>query len=259
MRPCGVVSTIGGDLGNVALHLRQQVGKDFVVVPVGGGHLDADDVLGRFIHGQVDLAPGAALAYAVLAYLPLAFTDDLQPGGVRHDMRRASATTTWNLPLQCGRPTRHVGVVRYRQVQSAQTHQVFEQAFSGPVGQKEQRLERQAGLNRYVRVKPRFASTDRRRSPTLGKARVVKPDRQIASIDQRTIIFCPVRHPIAILRLRRALVCPRPCGHLDSSFASKPRHLAYIAPTPIRVVRGGGEGSISGIRRYVSASLLFEK
>jgi hypothetical protein len=41
-----------------------------------------------FVYGQVDLAPGAALADPVLTHLPFAFAEDLQTGRIDHHVRR---------------------------------------------------------------------------------------------------------------------------------------------------------------------------
>lgn len=62
MAAFGIVGAVGRNLDHRAFDLREQLGEHLVVAPVGGGDLDADDVLLGLIDRQVDLAPGAALA-----------------------------------------------------------------------------------------------------------------------------------------------------------------------------------------------------
>ena len=184
MRPFGVVGAIGRDLSNSTFRLRQQVGEHFAVVPVSGGHLDTNDFLRGDIDRQVSLALSATLANAVLAHVPFALAEDLQTGGIHHDMRGSVFRATENLHLQWGCPARHVGMVRHRKVERSQAHQRLEQAFGGSVGRTEQGLERQVGLYRHVRVKPRLATAYRpRRRPAFGNTRLLEPDRQVAAID----------------------------------------------------------------------------
>jgi hypothetical protein len=118
-----VVGTLGRYLGDLAFDLVEQAGQDFAVAPVGGGHFNADDVLGAFVYGQVDLAPRAPLADPVLAYLPFPFAENLQPGRIDHPMRRPLARPARNRHRKFRRPSRQVAVVRDRQVQVAQAHQ----------------------------------------------------------------------------------------------------------------------------------------
>jgi hypothetical protein len=223
----GVIGTIGGDLRDFAVNLRQQVGEDLAVAPVGGGHLNADDVLLGFIDGQVNLAPGASLAHHVRANFPLALAKYLQPGRIQHHKRATLSRVAGNLHCQSRRPPRHVGEILHRQVQLRKAHQRFQQAFGGAVRQPEQGPERQAGLDRRLRVKPKLASPCRpRRCPALGDALLVKPDRQVTSIDQGTVVFRPVRRSVALFRLARALVHLRARRHQASSLPSKSRRTA---------------------------------
>ena len=180
MGALGVVGAIRRDLSDQTVDLGQQIREDFAVVPVRRRYLNPDDVLGGFIDGQVNLAPGAAFADAVLADFPLAFPEYLQPCGVDHEMRGTYSRTAGYLDFQRCRPARHVDVVRHRQIQRAQAHQRFEQAFGRPVGQTEQGLERQAGLDCHVRVRFQLASAYRpRRRPILRNTLLVKPDGQV--------------------------------------------------------------------------------
>ena len=66
----GVIGTIGRYLRHVPFDWFEEIRKHFAVMPVGGSDFEPDDVFGRFIHGQMNLAPGAAFADTVLANLP---------------------------------------------------------------------------------------------------------------------------------------------------------------------------------------------
>lgn len=203
----GVLGAIGGNLSDFAFDLCQQMREDFAVVLVGCRHFNPDDVLGAFVDGQVDLAPGTAFADTVLANHPLALAEDLEPGGIHYHMCATLSRTAWNLHHHGARPPRHMGLVRHRQVQRTWAHQRFDQTFSRPIVQTEQGLERQAGLDGQVRVGARFASARRaRRRPRPGHAVLVKPEGQVATIDQLPIVFRPVLDPVAVFHLRQAVV-----------------------------------------------------
>ena len=192
-----VVGAIGRDLGDLSFDLIEQAGQDFAVAPGGGGHFNVDDVLGGFVDRQVDLAPSAALADPVLTHLTFAFAENLQARRINHHVCRPLARPARHLHRKLAGPSRHVRVVRYRQVQVTQPHQRLDQSFRGAVRKLAQGLDRQASLNSGFRVEPGLAASDRtQRRPTVPDARLVEPDRQIASIDQRPVVLRPVRHPI---------------------------------------------------------------
>ena len=185
----GILGPIGRYWRHVPFDWFEEIRKHFAVMPVGGSDFEPDDVLGRFIHGQMNFAPGAAFADTVLANLPFTFAKDLQTRRIDHDRDRPTPWTTRNLNGQGARTTRQVGVIRYRKIQLAQSHQRLEQAFRRAVGQPEQRFERQTGLYRHVRVQPRLATTHRRRRrPVVFDTGFVKPDRQVAPIYQSTVV-----------------------------------------------------------------------
>ncbi len=122
--------------------------------PGRGGHFDADDVLVRLVDGQMDLAPGAALAGSMQTDFPFTFAEDLQARRIDHHVHRARAWPARDLGRQCGGSSPQVGVVRHRQVQLTQSHQRLDQPFRRTIRQLEQRLDRQASLNRRFRVPP---------------------------------------------------------------------------------------------------------
>ena len=158
-----VVGAIGRHLRDFAFDLVKQTGEHFAVTPIGRRHFNANDILGGLVDGQVDFAPGAALADPVLAHFPFPFTEDLQAGRVDHDVRQRLARPTRNLHRNLIRAARHVRVLRYRKIQLPQAHQRLHQPFGGTVRQLEQ------GLGR-LRVQPGLAPSD------WGRGRLVVSD-----------------------------------------------------------------------------------
>ncbi|BCX11636.1 MAG: hypothetical protein KatS3mg067_0574 [Thermosynechococcus sp.] len=218
MHCLGVVSAIGTDFGNVAFDFREQVRKDFTVVPVGSGDLDADDVLlvvastDRSILRQVQ-----RLSAPCWCTLPFTFTENLQTDRVHHDMDRTCSPTMWNLHFQRGRLARQMSVIQHRQVQPTQAHQGVHQPFRSTIGRTGQNLDHQTELNGPVRIKPRPTSPVRRKGrPVLGNVLLIKLDRLVAMIDQCMVIFRLVLHLVAMFLLCHALVSLGSYYHLLS-------------------------------------------
>jgi hypothetical protein len=91
MAAVAVVGAIGRYLVDLAFDLVEQARQDFTVAPGGGGHFNADDVLGGFVYCQMDLAPRATLADPVLTHFPFAFAKDLQASRINYHVRRSLA------------------------------------------------------------------------------------------------------------------------------------------------------------------------
>jgi len=217
MAAFGIVGAIGGHLRDFAINLIKQPAEHFAVAPIGRRHFNADDVLGGLVDGQMNFAPGAALADPVLAHFPFAFTEDLQARRAHHHVRGPFARPTRNFHPELTRTPGHVGVVRYGKVQLAQAHQRVHQPFRCAVGQLEQGLDRHTGLAGCLRVQPGLAPTDWRRGcPVVFDTAIIEPDRQVAPTDQRPVVLRPVRHPIPLLRRRLASVWPDPRCHPSS-------------------------------------------
>ncbi len=117
MAAFGVVGAIGGHLRDFVFDLVKQPGEHFAVAPIGRRHFNADDVLGGLVDGQVDLAPGAALADPVLTDFPFTFAEDLQAGRVHHHVRWPLTRPSGNFHRDLTRTPRHMGVFRYRDTQ----------------------------------------------------------------------------------------------------------------------------------------------
>jgi hypothetical protein len=89
----GVIGAVCGDRADVfALgDLAQQVWQERTVAIAAGGELHRTDAGRGGVHGQMDLAPLASALNAVLAHLPLAIAEELDPGAVHQQIQGPSA------------------------------------------------------------------------------------------------------------------------------------------------------------------------
>ena len=74
MAALAVIASISECLRQISFDLSEDIRENFTIVPISGDHLEYDDVLDRFIHGQMNLAPSAALTDTALAILPFSFS-----------------------------------------------------------------------------------------------------------------------------------------------------------------------------------------
>ncbi len=68
--------------------MAQQVRQDRAVAFPAGGELHRADVGGGGVYGQMDLAPLAVPLNPMLARLPLAVAQELDPGAVHQQVQR---------------------------------------------------------------------------------------------------------------------------------------------------------------------------
>src|SRR5207244_1716756 len=83
-----VIRAIAANLLNLILDLLKQIFQYLVISNIVGRHHRRDDLAGRFIGTEVQLAPGAALRVAVLTDFPFAFTKDLHAGRINDHVQR---------------------------------------------------------------------------------------------------------------------------------------------------------------------------
>lgn len=247
MAAVAFVDAIDRDLGDIADDLVELPGQDFAVAPGGGDHFDADDVLGGFFYVQVNLAPGVALANSVLTHCSMvgfaqptggsgkprfpkppfrsfAFTDDLPPGGLDHHGRRPLTPAAPALQRKLSGTSRPPGVICHRQIPATQAQQRLDQSFCRAVRHRGQGPYLQEHLHRRTRI-PGFAAFDRMgRCPTVPDTRLVEPDPQIGSIDQRALVLRPFRHPIPLLEACLASLRLHPRCRADLRAHPHPPH-----------------------------------
>ena len=144
-------------------YLVQQLRQNWTVAIAAGGEFHGADVRRGRVHGQMDLAPLATTLNAMLARLPLAIAQKLDPGAVHEQVERAIGTAIRDMDGECllpsaqGRIIRH-GPVQVRHLQQAGHHPASPWSL-GPVAfswldlpqrQHEQDLDRQAELDRGI-------------------------------------------------------------------------------------------------------------
>jgi hypothetical protein len=100
--------------------LVQQVWQDRTVAVAAGGKLYRPDVRSGCIHCQMDLTPLAAALHAVLARLPFTVTEELYPGTVHQQVKRAISTPIRDLDSQSFLPPTQGRIVGHGPVQVCQ-------------------------------------------------------------------------------------------------------------------------------------------
>src|SRR5262249_56717244 len=83
-----IVSAISADLFDLSGHVLKQIRQGFGVADIVRAGHDADDFERRFIHAEVEFAPGPAFSDTVLADFPFALAVDFDAGRIHHQMTR---------------------------------------------------------------------------------------------------------------------------------------------------------------------------
>ena len=83
-----IVSAVGADLFDLSGHVLKQIRQGFGVADIVRAGHDADDFERRFIHAEVEFAPGPAFSDTVLADFPFALAVDFDAGRIHHQMTR---------------------------------------------------------------------------------------------------------------------------------------------------------------------------
>jgi hypothetical protein len=90
-----IVSSIAVYLGDQSLNLLQQPLENFAVRNVRCGHFYPNNIPQIGIHGEMNLAPGAAFAHSMLANFPFPLAKYLQACRIDHYMQRFSVGSAW--------------------------------------------------------------------------------------------------------------------------------------------------------------------
>ncbi len=137
------------------------------------------------------LAPLAPTLNAVLARLPFAIAEELDPGAVHEQVQRAICPAVGNLHGQGLLPAAQRRKVRHGPVQPRQLQQARHHASRLAKRQLEQDLDRQAELDGRI-GKHRWPSG----SPVTWRAPghvIVDPDQQRSTLPKRCVVTGPVR------------------------------------------------------------------
>ena len=164
------------------------------------------------VQSEVEFAPAAAYSLGfMLLREPFSFAEDLEAGTVHHQMDRHRPGLPHRLSdAQAVCATRQCGVIRYPYIQPHERADGSHKSLRLSQPQPIRRAQRQACLDRQIRVSP-LATPRRaaRRAPhTLSL--ITDPDRQVTPLAQALVIFCPVDHPV----LRLIKLVPSRCVEL---------------------------------------------
>jgi len=159
MASTGVIGAVGGDGANLFAfgNLVEQLWQDRTVTIAAGGELHCADVRSGRVHGQMDLAPLASAPNTVLARLPFAIAEELDPGAVDEQVQGAIGTAIGDLDGERLLPSAQCRVIRHSPVQARHLQQAGNHPSRLPQRQFEQDLDRQAELDRGIREHRRAA------------------------------------------------------------------------------------------------------
>ena len=195
-----VIRAIAANLLNLILDLLKQIFQYLVISNIVGRHHRRDDLAGRFIGTEVQLAPGAALRVAVLTDFPFAFTKDLHAGRINDHVQRFVLLAARQNHLQRRTAAAQLAVVDDRQVQAKQLHDGLHQALGGAQRQMINLFERRHGQDRCVTVGARLAGFAGLLAVAPGRDHVIAdPERQASALDERRVIVFPVAETVGLL------------------------------------------------------------
>lgn len=148
-------SVIGPDCDDHAEGLTsrdpaQQIGQHGHVADPAAGDLAGPYFQRNRINPKVNLAPVARLRRAVLLGQPIAIAFSFYARAVNQHMQGAGAGTTGDVDNQGLLAAAKGSEVRYRSIKSGKIKQTCHHPDRSPQRQSEERLQRQAGLDRCI-------------------------------------------------------------------------------------------------------------
>ncbi len=108
--------------------------------------------LGINTDGQMQLSPDTAAFFAVFFDFPFAFTEDIQPGGINHQMRDFTPGDRFKTDIDRLCPLADTGVIRTAQRNAHQGKNGINEALCSPQGQPEYAFNNQNGSDGNVRI-----------------------------------------------------------------------------------------------------------
>src|SRR5215212_1125149 len=194
-----VVCLIAGYLVNLFINLVEQLRQHLPVSEVVSGDDCRHYLASRFINTDVEFPPGAPLSVAVLADLPLAFTEYFHARRINYYVQRLARATAGQDNLKRLAPPAEGRVVRDGQAQVHQLHQRQEQAFSGAQPEMVDLL--QSGHTKDGRVgigvRPAAFACLLLAHP-FGNHIVAEPERETSALHESVVILFPIAETIAL-------------------------------------------------------------
>ena len=130
---------------------------------------------------------------AMLPHVPFASAEDLQSGGVDHDVPRLNRGPGAELTLKVALPLAHGGVVWDGKVNIHQPHQRLQESQRGAQAQVEYRLDEQGALDCGVGVELRAPAGPEEPGCASGAHRLlVNPEGNAAAAHESAVVFSPV-------------------------------------------------------------------
>ena len=90
-----IVSAVGADLFDLSGRVLKQIRQGFGITDIVRAGHDADDFERRFIHAEVEVAPGPAFPDTVLTDFPLAFAVNFDSGRVYNQVKGFGQILDW--------------------------------------------------------------------------------------------------------------------------------------------------------------------
>ena len=107
--------------------LIEEVGQHRCITDMAPGDLDSVDLQCFLINSEMDLAPDTPLRTAMFAGVPFAFSLDLDPGAIDHQVQRALGATVGDVNGQGFLTARQRAEVGHRPVEANQAQQAFDE------------------------------------------------------------------------------------------------------------------------------------
>ena len=192
-----VIGPVGRDLPQLTLDLRKQVRQQSRVLERVGRDHGRHELMGGFIHAEVELAPRAATTPSVLAYLPFTFAVDFDARRVNHDVQRLALPPARQFDLQSSAAAAEGRVTGHAQRHAEQPEERARQALGGAQRQVINLFQRCHAEDGGVGVEDRLAALARtRRVVPRGKHLFADPQRQTSAVDESFVILTPVTETV---------------------------------------------------------------
>jgi hypothetical protein len=192
-----VIGPIAGNLRDLIFHLVEQVGQDLAVAVIVRGDDRGDNFTRRFVHAQMQLAPGAPVGVAVLAHFPLAFAKDFDARAIHHHVQGLPTPLARQADFQRLAAATQLRKRGYRQRQAQQFKDGQHQAARAAQRQVIDLLQRTHRQNRQVGVSLGMAALPRafRLAPGLQHF-ITDPERQTSTALQGRVILFPIAEAV---------------------------------------------------------------
>lgn len=224
--------------GYVGRQLVEQVGQHVSVAHILVGHQRRAYLACFRVHRKMDLAPGATLGPAVLAHLPLTFTEHFQAGAVEQHVHWFAGVQRRQDDLQVLCSTAQRRVVGNRQLRIGKPAQAHGKALQCAQRQVKDLLQTEQALNQSVRVDQRVAALAGLRSRCLAHT-LVDPHRDISSGDQPCVVLCPVLDAIRGLGLGLLVGVPAHVPGKNRESTQEPGLFTALPYSSSQIVRDG--------------------